>query len=148
MSENPKNQIAPESVYREMYNEARRHRDHQFTESTWFSALLLGVIGFLITARFGSGNTAQRGAELISNCLVRWAVMVLCFFIAAVSTYLVWACHQRYDKIRKWLDENLEPDFKRATFKLKPAEQCIRSHWVYYITPWFAVVIIGLILFA
>ncbi len=142
MSDETNDEISRESVYREMYNEARRHRDHEFTSSTWFVTLLLGILGFLLTARFGNANSPNNWDGFTKNCPLRIGVIGLCFCIALAATLLAAACHQRYAEIRGWLNSQ-EPKYKRETFS--PKCHIVAPQLVYIVTPWLVFVTIVLV---
>lgn len=57
MAPQPKNaEILNESIYSELCNELRRYRDYELTAATWYTAILLALLGFYASAKFGSGG--------------------------------------------------------------------------------------------
>ena len=51
--------VSKDTVYSEFYNEMRRFRDYELTASTWYMAILLAITGFILSAKFDSGQSTQ-----------------------------------------------------------------------------------------
>jgi hypothetical protein len=141
-SEYKSDPIQPSAVYSEMYNEMGRFRDYQFRSSTWYTALLLAILGFLIATRFGT--TAPKFDQLVGqSCCVKFLIILLAVVIAAVSSYLIHYSNRRYRHLRHWTDEHLEPEWKKKRFTVD--ERCLKPHWIYHFTAWVLVAIISVV---
>lgn len=135
-------EVTREAVYGEMYNELRRYRDYEFTSSTWYTAILVAILGFLVATRFE--NTAEGfSAYFQSSCFLRCAVIFVSAIIAGASTFLVNYSYRRYRELRNYTTNHLEPKWKAEAFK--PREYEFVPRHIYYITPWFVFILILLI---
>ena len=134
--------ISHESVYAEMYSEMRRYRDYEFTSSTWYLAMLLAILGFLLLTRFGERGT--RFGELIaSGWSFRIAIMITALLVALSCSLLMAYSFKRYKHLREYVD-TLEPEWKRRSFTpLK--EGLINPRRIYHVTAWLLVIMIWLI---
>ncbi len=135
-------EVGREAVYAQIYDEMRRYRDYEFNSSSWYTALLLATIGFLIAVRFG-GTAPQLKVLLVTNGFLKLAVIVSAALIAAASCYLIYFSSRRYQYLREWVDNNLEPDWKKKTFK--PDRMLFGPRQIYYLTQWLLVLIITII---
>lgn len=132
-------EVSKDAVYRELYNEMRRIRDYEFTSSMWYTALLLAISGFILTVRFG--HTLEDGKNLITaSCTIRCIIVVAVAVVAGVSNYLVAYSASLYDALREWVDENLEPSWKKDCFPLLSRPH--KPRFVYFATPWALVLFI------
>jgi len=139
--ENP-DEVKREAVYGEVYNEMRRYRDYEFTSSTWFTALLLAVLGFLVATRYG--ETASRFESILArSCVLKFFVVLGAGVVATTSSYLVWYSSHRYQELRAWANDHLEPDWK----KFKPRMISFTPRHIFYITPWLFAVLIAVVTF-
>lgn len=139
-----KREVCENTVYTELYAELRRYRDYEFTSSTWYSALLLAILGFLVASRFG--DTAPRFALLLeTSCAAKVLFVAVAALIAGTSTFLVWYSYARYQELRKYTTDNLEPKWKTTDFT--PREHPIAPRHFYYATPWFVFLLILILTF-
>jgi hypothetical protein len=123
----------PEAVYRELYNEMRRYRDYEFQSSTWYTAILTAVLGFLISQRFGRpSDLTIFGAALASNCMVKTALFLGTGALGFISCYLVYYASRRYDVIREYT-ARLEPVWKASTFD--PPPRGLSPRHILFLTP-------------
>jgi hypothetical protein len=137
-------EVGREAVYGEVYNELRRYRDYEFSSSTWYTALLFAVLGFLIATRFG--DTAPGfAAYLDSSCWLKLGVVAGSALIATVSTFLVRYSYKRYRELRDYANKYLEPPWKRAEFS--PRKYRFVPRYIYYATPWLIVALILVVSF-
>lgn len=121
----------PEAVYRELYNEMRRYRDYESQSSTWYTAILTAILGFLISQRFGRPDDLTIfGAAVAHNCLVKVTLLLGTGALGFISCRLVYYASHRYDEIRKYT-EQLEPTWK--TFV--PPRRGLSPRHILYVTP-------------
>jgi hypothetical protein len=137
--------VRREAVYREMYNECRRYRDYEFTSSSWYTALLLAMFGFLVATRFG--DTAPVLAQwLAESWVLRVCVVLGGAVIAGTANFLIWYSSGRYQELRRYMTSHLEPKWKTDHFS--PRKHRVSPHLVYHCTPWLAVALIAAITFS
>ena len=123
----------PDAVYRELYNEMRRYRDYEFHSSTWYTAILTAVLGFLISQRFGRPNDLTMfGAALASNWIVKIGLVLSTGALGLISCRLVRYASRRYDALRNYADK-LEPTWKAETFR--PLKRGLSPRHILYSTP-------------
>jgi len=102
--------INPDIVYQELYEEMRRYRDYELTSSTWFMVILLATISGIITLKFGDHSNFDL---LTCNFLFKVISSFLCTLIAlsGILSAIFAAC--RYNHLRDWVTKNFEPDWKK-----------------------------------
>ena len=129
----------PDAVYAELYNEMRRYRDYEFQSSTWYTAILIAVLAFLISQRFEKPDDLTIfGAALATNCLLKVALLVGTGALGFISCRLVYYASCRYDHIRRYVD-GLEPSWKARTFV--PLPRGLSPRQILYATPVILVLI-------
>ena len=109
------NEVSRDAVYKQLYHEMRRHRDYERLISGWYSTLALGAIaGLLSIPRIGIR---------LDTWLVWFLVTVIAIAGAGVC-YVVCYSHDRYQSLRKYTNEKIEPSWKQKPQipekKLKP----------------------------
>lgn len=121
------------AIYGELYNEMRRYRDYEFQSSTWYTAMLIAVLAFLISQRFDKPNDLTVfGAALATNWLVKLALLTGTGALGFISCRLVYYASCRYDHIRRYTDR-LEPTWKTQTFV--PLQRGLSPRQILYATP-------------
>lgn len=126
-------EVSRDTVYSELYNEMRRFRDYEFTSSTWYTALQIAILGFVLSVRFGYEDKPSRLAVLLTeNCAAKVGVIVLTGLVCAAALYLVHYSVNRYFWLRSWVDENLEPAWKKAAFQKEV--RCFGPRHILYAT--------------
>lgn len=134
----------PEPVYAELYNEMRRYRDYEFQSSTWYTAILIAVLAFLISQRFAKpDDLTVFGAALASNWLVKGTLAVGTGTLGFVSCRLVYYAGCRYEHIRQYTNR-LEPAWKAKTFV--PLPRGLSPRHILYATPVALVLITWLVI--
>jgi hypothetical protein len=123
----------PAAVYAELYNEMRRYRDYEFQSSTWYTAILIAVLAFLVSQRFEKPDDLTIfGAAVATNCLLRVALLVGTGALGFISCRLVYYASCRYDHLRRYTDK-LEPTWKSQTFV--PLSRGLSPRQILYATP-------------
>jgi hypothetical protein len=108
-------QVSREAVYAEVYNEMRRYRDYELNASTWYTVILLGILGIIVSARFGGqvGQPSQLASNLQDNLLVQSIVAIIDVIIGGASLYSIRYANLRYHQLRNYATNNLEPDWHK-----------------------------------
>ncbi len=121
-------EVSDESIYSELCNELRRYRDYELTAATWYTAILLALLAFYASAKFGSDGEYVR--SLAASILVLSLSTVLGFS----SCYSVWFAHWRYSDIRDIVREkHLEPKWVVDAFKKITDKKAIPPRYLIYL---------------
>jgi len=115
---NNSNEVSKDTVYSELYAEMRRFRDYELAVSTWYTAILIAILAALLTAKFGAVQS-DFSQILGTNFLNRLLIVGFVTLIFSGGCYSVIYSHQRYNELRKYVDECLEPEWK----KFKPKKR-------------------------
>ena len=103
------------TVYSEMYTEMRRFRDYELRVSTWYTTILVAIVGFLAKQRFDEVIEAESMAPLSQKSV--WEsvlVLIIITALAFASCFSVWYASRRYFTLRDWMNENLEPEWTKS----------------------------------
>ncbi|MFZ5923471.1 MAG: hypothetical protein ACOYY3_20695 [Chloroflexota bacterium] len=108
--------VTPDVVYQEMHEEMRRYRDYEITSSNWYTAILLAIAGVVLASK----DNIELPLKLALTFLVP--------FLAISGIFTALYASSRYEHMRNWFDENLEPNWK--TYKplkkwLKPIHMIV-----------------------
>ncbi|MBA4375799.1 MAG: hypothetical protein C0401_06465 [Anaerolinea sp.] len=142
----PAQKVDIKTKYHEMYEEMRRHRDHELIASNWYTIILLAIIGGVITLK-----TSEGGLHFLHhlNCieifLLKKFLIFMAITIVTSGIFMVIYSHSQYRKLRDWVDENLEPEnekhkFPKTTCPINPHHMIIFTFVVLLL---LACVIIG-----
>lgn len=115
--EDAKENISPDAVYQEMYQEMRRYRDYEITSSQWYTGFLVIILGAMINAK-----------QL--NPLILFCVIVLSILLTFCGITSVIYAKTRHQALRKWVTDWYEPfwkDFKPDEKGIKPWKLIIVS---------------------
>lgn len=120
--ENKSDEVSRDTVYSEMYAEMRRFRDYHLNVASWYTVILLAILTAVLTMKFGSGQPGifQR---LGTNLLVKISILVFATLLGMSSCRSIRYASKRYDELRKYVDDHLEPlwkDFKPKRVKFTP----------------------------
>ncbi len=116
----PGEKVSVDTVYSEMYNEMRRHREYQFSSAKWYTTLFLALIGAIFAAKY-SGQSPGIKNIIDSNEGIRCVIILVAILICLNSCHTILYSHWRYSELRRYADIGLEPKWK--TFlpkKIKP----------------------------
>jgi hypothetical protein len=105
-------EVSQEIVYQEMYQEMRRHRDHELTSSTWYNTILLAIIVAVTEFKFGISGVSP-SALLMQNWLFKFGLSFVLGVLAFGNMYSVWYSSKQYHYLRNWVNRNLEPSWKK-----------------------------------
>jgi hypothetical protein len=144
-------EVKPDAVYRELYCEMRRFRDYEFRASTWFSAFLAVLLGFVFVNRYEkiappqeSDRSSTLQLALRNDQFVRFGVVGISFVVAATAAFIVKFSSVRYHELRTFTTY-LEPQSKRER-RLAVIQPRIKPHHLLYWTPWLMFILICVVL--
>lgn len=145
MQTNSDSKVPHETVYSELYNEMRRYRDYELTAATWYTVILVALLGFIISAKYGADDSL---AKFVQICAVQGSTVLISTILGVSSCYSVWYADRRYRAIRKIVDEHLEPKWVQEAFKPILSQKAIRPRCFIYlvqlllvVATWFAVLV-------
>ncbi len=129
--------INDETIYSERYNEMRRFRDYELTVSTWYSAILLAILGSIASEKFNQKSLLfiHLNSNLTYQVFIASAVVIigLCF------VYSLCYVSFRYQELRTYMTEFIEPN--ELPYKFKPYETYLKPRDAIFIT---YVILIGM----
>ena len=135
------NNVDRNTVYTQMYTEMRRFRDYIFSGSTWYTALMLAILAFVVTPRFsGVCPQSRLTAIMIHSVIMKIILVILTVLIVFSSCYNIYYAFRRYTYNRIFVSHYLEPEWKNKIYdedKIK-----FQPHHLLYATQ----ALIGLIL--
>lgn len=118
--------VSRDTVYSEHYNELRRYRDYELTASTWYTVILLGALGFIISAKFGGDIPPKPlGIALTNYFPIQFFVALVSTMIGGASLYSIRFANLRYQELRNYMAQHLEPSwwtFTRVRRKPTPLD--------------------------
>lgn len=144
MSKKHNTKISDAIVYQEFYQEMRRYRDYELTSSNWYTTLLLAILSSIIVIRFTSDAFLQ---HLFDDILVRSVICVITLILYIGGVFSVNYVSTRYQKIRNYVNDNLEPEWKKTGFKNVIKPQRITPRFFIYLTLTTLFLAVVLILF-
>lgn len=98
-----KNKVNTDTIYQEMYQEMRRYRDYELTSSTWYTAFLIAILGFLVTVVYGNNNFPQLRCLLTSNLYFQLFISGAITLLGCASVYSVRYVNLRYKEIKDYV---------------------------------------------
>jgi hypothetical protein len=120
MQANANQQVTADAVYAEFYNEMRRDRDYELSASTWYTVILLGIAGVIVSAKFGDASQTSVLASLLKqNMSVQFILALLITLIGGAAVYSIRYMNLRYHELRKYTD-TLEPSWKKFSPVKRP----------------------------
>lgn len=124
------------TYYSERYNEMRRFRDYELTISTWFSAILLAILGIIATEKFNHKSPlfVQLNNNLTTQILIALAVTTIGLCYVYSLCYVAF----RYQELRTYMTAFIEP--QKQPFQFNPYKTCITPKDAIFVT---YVVLIG-----
>jgi len=109
--------IEGEVIFKEMYQEMRRHRDYVHISSTWYTTFLIAIIGFLLNS-----NKYNYLYEIIRSndrSIFKFIIFAIALCILLFSIFSVGYSQSRYDETKDFINKNFRsilPDPPRKTF--------------------------------
>lgn len=140
-----KTEIAREIIYSELYNEMRRYRDYELSTATWYTAILIALLGFIVSAKYG--NDAHL-ATFAQGWCVQVSTVILSTVLGLSSCYSIWYVNRRYSGIRDVVDKHLEPKWVKDAFKPMLSQEVIRPRYLIYLMLLLLVVITWIVTFS
>ncbi len=105
--------VSDDIAYQELYQEMRRYRDYELSVSTWYTAILLAILGAILTVKFGS---TQGSNVLLEKSLARFVTIIVVTLIGSSGMWSVYFSNRRYRHLRDFMFDkklNLEPAWKK-----------------------------------
>ncbi len=93
---------SPDARYAEAHAEKRSYRDYELTFATWYTAVLLAVLGGVVTAKFGDAAPALQ-PFLNAYSVVGWIAAGLAAVVGLSACYCQWYVARRYDEVERYL---------------------------------------------
>ena len=101
--------VSSDSIYSEMSGAALRHRNYETETARWYTTILVAILGFVLTAKFGEPQSGV--AELLSgSVLVQIAFSAIVVSIAVSSCYSIQYYHRQHMLLERYVDTLLEPE--------------------------------------
>ena len=113
-------EISKGVIYSEIYTEMRRYRDYELSAATWYTAILIVMLGFIVT-------------DKSDVTFVRVAIGVLSTILGGSSIYSIWYVNRRYGQLLEIMNNHLEPQWKKAVFKNIRTEMILRPRHLIFI---------------
>jgi hypothetical protein len=108
------NQIQVDTIYQEKYQEMRRYRDYELTSSTWYTAFLIAILGFLITIIHGDNRQfIELRLILTTNLQVQILTALSITFLGFASLYSVRYVNLRYQELKHYIFDDPETKYFR-----------------------------------
>ena len=112
---NNSDEVSKDTVYSEMYAEMRRFRDYELSISNWTILILLAILNAILLLKLNFNQSAL--SQLFnSNLLIRFIIAGITTFIGFSGFYSVIYAFSRYRELRKYVDDHLEPEWKKRQF--------------------------------
>jgi hypothetical protein len=132
----PLNQVSFDTVYSEMYTEMRRFRDYELRSSTWYTAILIAILGFIANSKYTAQTTPSGLALLLQGGIVaRALVLLVVTALGFASSFSVWYVSRRYHSLRQLVDAQLEPawDHSNKRAPVLPERRLTPRHMIYMV---------------
>ena len=131
METNSDSKIPYEVVYSELHNELRRYRDYELTVATWYTAIFVAFLGFVVSAKYGEGPAL---AKFIQSGSVQVSMSVISIMLGAGSLCSIRWASRRHHEIRNIVYELLEPQWVKDALKPILNQKGIRPrHFIYIV---------------
>lgn len=137
-------------IYQEIYQEMRRLRDFEINASSWYTAILVAMLGFVVTVKYGDGTfDSELKTYLDTSVFVQ-------FLFALVITFLGWssACSvryvsMRYHELKNYLFDKRHVDLLTALnwAEFRPIERVVEPVNLIYLTHFMILAISNSIIF-
>ena len=109
--------VSHDVVYAQLYEEMRYYRNYELTVSTWYTTILLAILGGILAAKFGTVESSLSN-YFNHNILVQWLVFGLATYIGFSSWYsVIYVSIWRYRELRTYIEKHLEPAWKQLSRK-------------------------------
>jgi len=107
-------QIEPDAIYAQLYTEMRRFRDHEKAVVTWYTTILLAMIGAVIGywPHIDLGDTG----DMLELKVTLAALIVV---VTGSMHYLIWYTSRRYRDLRDYTNEHYDREPNRPPLVLR-----------------------------
>lgn len=145
-----KNKVSTDTIYQEMYQEMRRYRDYELTSSTWYTAFLIAILGFLAKVVYGNNDFAQLRCLLTSTWYFQLFISGAITLLGCASVYSVRYVNLRYKEIKDYVfNEPATRQFFRPDWRtFSPKDRRIKPVCLIYIVHFLILAISNAIIFS
>jgi hypothetical protein len=103
--------VSPDTVYMQMYAELRRYRDYELTVATWFTSILLAMLGAIVAGKYVAAGSPL-GVALERCPSLKWCLAAVPVLIGVFGAWSIAYAMRRYGNLRKWMTDTLEPKYE------------------------------------
>jgi hypothetical protein len=114
MSSEAQPKVSPDTVYTQVCTELRSYRDHELTVATWFTSILLALLGSVVAGKYAAAGSPL-GVALERCLFLKWFLAATPVLLGAFGAWSIGSAMRRYGKLRKWVTATLEPNFAHFT---------------------------------
>ena len=101
----------PDMIYEQLYTEMRRFRDHEKAVVTWYTTILLAMMGALISF------SAQTNVQI--DDMLKLTLAALIVAVTGSMHYLIWYTSRRYRDLRDYTNEHYDRPPNRPPLDLR-----------------------------
>ena len=128
--------VTADAAYAAANAEMGAYRNYEITFSTWFTAILLAILGAVVTIRWGTNQT-RLGLLLDARLEARLLVGVVAAAVGCCACFCQWYVTRRYDELRHYLETGFRLCVKplvRAQPRFRPRHAIVVMHVVLTVT--------------
>jgi len=103
-------EVTKDTVYSELYQEMRRFRDYHLNVATWYTVILLALLGGIFTIKYSSDFSNI--SRLFTNLLVKFLIIGFTILLGFSGIFSILFASDRHDQIREYVNTHLEPTWK------------------------------------
>src|SRR5262245_1630393 len=107
------NGVSLDTVYTQMHAELRRYRDHELTVATWFTAILLVMLGAVVASKYAAAGSPL-GVALERCPSLKWFGALVPVLVGTFGAWSIADAMRSSGQLGKWLMDTLEPRLGRV----------------------------------
>jgi hypothetical protein len=100
--------VSLDTVYTQTYAELRSCRDHELMVATWFTAILLAMIGAIVASKYAAAGSPL-GVALERCPSLKWFGALVPVLLGTFGAWSIADAMRNSGRLRKWLTDTLEP---------------------------------------
>lgn len=133
-------------IYQEYLQEMRRYRDYELISSTWYTAILIAITGFVINVIYGK-DFPQLKYLLNSNLSVQVLTSLATTILGCASVYSIRWANLRYEEL-KYFVFTVKADLIPKDYKFDPKPRKFKPVCLIYCVHFLILVIINYVIFS
>ena len=135
----PAGEVTPDAIYTQLYTEMRRFGERQKAVVAWYTAILLAMIGAVISY--------WPDIDLATEDILKLNVILAALIVAVTGTvhYLIWYTNRRYRDLREYTNNHYDIEPNRPVLALR--SRPLPGHTATIILLWVLTVAFGCVLF-